>query len=158
MSGTGPRSLSDRLRSRIREDRELMDRAIELELKNFEESFRRRSRDALRTIESDILSRTRPLARSLRRAWLIPLIAGLSLSIGILGGSWAAASYLSSSLQGLMESVREQRRTLSELESGTAGITLHRQGREAFLTLPEGWRLEPGRTTGGAPAWKLSRD
>ena len=158
MSGTGPRSLGDRLRSRIREDRELMDRAIESELKNFEESFRRRSNAALRTIESDINSRIRPLAQSLRRAWLIPLTVGLSLSLGILGGSWGMALYLSSNLQDLARSVREQRLTLSALQDGTAGITLHRKGREAFLTLHEGWSLESGRTTGGAPAWKLSRD
>ena len=158
MSGNGPPSLGDRLRSRIREDRELMDRAIEAELKSFEESFRRRSGAALRTIESDIDSRIRPLARSLRRAWLIPLAVGLSLSLGILGGSWGLALHLSSSLQELMQSVGEQRRTLSELQGGTAGITLHRRGGEAFLTLPEGWTLEPGRTTGGEPAWRLSRD
>lgn len=136
----------------------MMDRAIESELKSFEESFRRRSGAALRSIESDIDSRIRPLARSLRRAWLIPLAVGLSLSAGILGGSWGMALYLSSSLQDLMQSAREQRRTLAALESGTAGITLHRLGPETFLTAPEGWSLDPGWRIGGEPAWKLSRD
>lgn len=158
MSATGPQSLADSLRRRIREDRALTERAVDEELRSFEAAWRRRSAAALNTIEADTLSQARRLSRSLRLAWLIPLIAGLGLTLGVFGGSWALTRHLSLEIRDLMLSAQEQRLTLESLEERTGGIVLRRRSEGTFLTVPPGRTLDPGWTLGGAPAWRLSED
>lgn len=158
MSATGPQSLADSLRRRIREDRELTERAVDEELRIFEDAWRRRSAAALNSIEADILSRTRPLSRSLLRAWLIPLAAGLGLTLGISAGSWALTRHLSLEIRDLARAAQEQRRTLEALEGRTGGLALVRLSEGTFVTVPPGRTLEPGWTLGGGPAWRLSEN
>ena len=41
----------------------------------------------------------------LRRAWLRPLVVGLSLFLGISGGSWATMHWLSTSIERRIETL-----------------------------------------------------
>ena len=69
------------------------------ELEGLAENSRRVARNALRTIERDTEQATGRMRALLVKAWLRPLIVGLSLWLGIFGGSWATMRWLSRSIQ-----------------------------------------------------------
>ena len=80
-------------------------------------------RNALRTIEPDTEAATGRMRAMLPRAWLWSLAGGLSLSLGICGGSWATMRWLSRSIQARIETVaeldfdiEETRRTLARMK------------------------------------------
>ena len=125
---------------------------VDEELRSFEAAWRRRSAAALNTIEADTLSQARRLSRSLRLAWLIPLAAGLGLTLGIFGGSWALTRHLSLEIRDLMLSAQEQRLTLEALEERTGGIVLRRRSEGIFLTVPPaGPWIPAGRSAARPP-------
>ena len=93
------------------------------ELEGLAENSRRVARNALRTIERDTEQATGRMRALLVKAWLRPLIVGLSLWLGIFGGSWATMRWLSRSIQarfemaaGLDRDIEEARRTLAQLD------------------------------------------
>ena len=90
----------------------------------------------------------------LLKAWLRPLVVGLSLWLGICGGSWATMHWLSARIQARIETaaaldldIGEARQTLERLEadhlgdraSGDRGGAVRgAAGRRAGLSAPEG--------------------
>ena len=120
---------------------------------------------ALRSIEADTAAATARVSVLLRRAWLRPLVVGLSLFLGISGGSWATMHWLSRSIELRIEAlarlnrqVEEARWTLEEIEETTWGVTLREIDGERFLVLPAGTLDYPPWTVGGRPAVKLSKE
>ena len=83
---------------------------------------------ALRSIESDTAAATARLSDLLRRAWIRPWVVGLSLFLGICGGSWATMHWLWRSIELRIEAlatlnrqVEEAGWTLDEIEETTWG-------------------------------------
>ena len=128
------------------------------ELEGLAENSRRVARNALRTIERDTEQATGRMRALLVKAWLRPLIVGLSLWLGIFGGSWATMRWLSRSIQarfemaaGLDRDIEEARRTLAQLEVDTWGIVLHEIKGERVVVVPDGALADPP-WEGGRPS------
>ena len=101
----------------------------------------------------------------LLRAWLLLLIVGLSLSLGISGGSWVAMRSLWTTIEQQMETsavldvdIKEARATLARIEAVTWGVTLREIEGERFVVLPPGTLSNSPWTVGGRPSLKLSSE
>ena len=120
---------------------------------------------ALHSIEADTVEATGRMRATLLRAWLRPLVVGLSLFLGISGGSWATMRWLSGSVQDRIETlaaltvrIEEARETLAGIEETTWGVTLREIDGERFVVLPPGTLDNPPWTVRDWPAVKLSRE
>ena len=80
-------------------------------------------------------------------------MVGLSLWLGIFGGSWATTRWLSASIQ---SSIEQARQSLARIEEGTWRITLREIEGERFVVLSTGKRAR--WTVRGRPAVKLSKE
>ena len=96
------------------------------------------------------------------KAWLRPLIVGLSLWIGFFGGSWATMRWLAGSIQDRIETlamanvrIEEAHETLAELEADTWGIALREIEGERYVVLPSGTLADPGWEVRDRSALKL---
>ena len=101
----------------------------------------------------------------LLKAWLRPLVVGLSLWLGICGGSWATMHWLSARIQARIQTaaaldldIGEARQTLERLEATTCGITLREIEGERFVVLTAGALAYPPWTVDTRPAVKLSNE
>ena len=84
-----PHELTSRLRRRLEAEHREIEATAANEPRRLGGSLSVVVDDALRTIEADTGAAVGRLSALLRRAWLRPLVVGLSLSLGIAGGSWA---------------------------------------------------------------------
>jgi len=155
--------LSDRLRKRLESERREIEELTASELKRLAENWRRVARNALRTIERDTEEATGRVRELLLRAWLRPLIVGLSLWLGFFGGSWATMRWLGWSIHGRIETlatanaqIEESHETLAVLEADTWGIALREIEGERYVVLPFGTRADLGWKVRDRPAVKLS--
>ena len=135
---SSPNDLTSRLRSRLEADRRQME---------------------------EMAAATARVSVLLRRAWFQPLVVGLSLFLGISGGSWATMHWLSRSIERRIETlaavnvqIEQARKTLAEIEERTWGVTLREIDGERVVVLPDGTLDDPPWTLGGRPAVKLSRE
>ena len=157
--------LTERLRRRLENERREIEELTASELGRLGENSRRVARSALRTIERDTEEATGRMRELLLKAWLRPLIVGLSLWIGIFGGSWATMQWLSRSIQtrietvaGLGRDIEDARRTLAQMEVDTWGTALLEIEGERFVVLPFGTLADPAWWVDDRPAVKLSRE
>ncbi len=157
--------LTERLRRRLETEREAIEELTASELERLGENSRRVASNALRTIERDTAAATGRMRALLLKAWLRPLVVGLSLWLGICGGSWATVQWLSTRIQARIQTVaaldleiEEARRTLAQLEETTWGITLREIEGERFVVLPAGALAYPPWTVDTRPAVKLSNE
>ena len=157
--------LTARLRKRLETERQAIEELTASELERLGENSRRVARNALRTIEADTAVATRRMRSLLLNAWLRPLVVGLSLWLGICGGSWATVHWLSTRIQARIQiaaaldlEIEEAHQTLARLEATTWGITLQEIDGERFVVLPVGALAYPPRTVGTRPAVKLSNE
>ena len=123
----------------------------------------RAARNALRTIERDTEEATGRIRELLLKAWLRPLIVGLSLWLGFFGGSWATMRWLSRSIQDRIERLAEldydiydARQTLAQMEVDTWGVALLEIEGERVVVLPAGTLEDPRFTWRERPVVKLS--
>ena len=156
---------TDRLRRRLETERREIEELTASELARLGENSRRVARSALRTIERDTVEATGRMRELLLKAWLRPLVVGLSLWLGIFGGSWATMRWLWTRIEvriemaaGLDRDIEEARRTLAQLEVDTWGIVLHEIEGERFAVVPEGALPDPPWRVDGRPALKLSNE
>ena len=157
--------LTERLRRRLETEREAIEELTASELERLGENSRRVASNALHTIEADTAVATGRMRALLLNAWLRPLVVGLSLWLGICGGSWATMHWLSARIQARIETaaaldldIGEARQTLERLEATTWGITLREIEGERFVVLPAGTLAYPPWTVRDRPAVKLSRE
>ena len=101
----------------------------------------------------------------LLRAWLRLLIFGLSLWLGIFGGSWATMRWLWARIPARIETatdldfdIEEARRTLAQMEVDTWRIALLKIEGEQAVELSAGTLDKPRWIWRGRPAAKLSRE
>ncbi|MCZ0936608.1 MAG: hypothetical protein OXJ54_15725 [Gemmatimonadetes bacterium] len=99
------------------------------------------------------------------KAWLRPLIVGMSLWLGIFAGSWATMQWLSRSIQDRIETaaelgreIEDARRTLAQLEVDTWGIVFHEIEGERFVVVPDRALDDPPWRVDDRPALKLSNE
>ena len=123
--------LTERLRRRLENERREIEELTASELGRLGENSRRVARNALSTIERDTEEATGRMRELLLKAWLRPLIVGLSLWIGICAGSWATMRWLARSIQDRIETaaeldfdIEEAQRTLAQMEVDTWGVAL----------------------------------
>ena len=157
--------LTERLRRRLESERQAIEELTASELERLGENSRRVASNALRTIEADTAVATGRMRAVLLRAWLRPLVVGLSLFIGISGGSWATMHWLWRSIELRIEAlarlnrqVEEARWTLEEIEETTWGVTLREFEGDRFVVLPAGTLDDPPWTWRDRPAVKLSNE
>ena len=79
--------LTERLRRRLETEREAIEELTASELERLGANSRRVASNALRTIERDTAVAIGRMRALLLNAWLRPLVVGLSLWLGIFGGS-----------------------------------------------------------------------
>ena len=146
-------------------DRQQIEETASRELERLGESLSAVASGALRSIESDTEAATARMSVLLRRAWLRPLVIGLSLFLGISGGSWATMHWLWRSIGRRIETlaavnvqIEEARWTLAEIEETTWGVTLREIEGDRFVVLPFGTLDNPPWTVRDRPAVKLSRE
>ncbi len=157
--------LTERLRRRLESERREIEELTASELGRLAENSRRVARNALGTIERDTEEETGRVRELLLKAWLRPLIVGLSLWLGFFGGSWATMRWLSRSIQarietvaGLGRDIEDARRTLAQLEEDTWGLVFHEVKGERFVVVPDGALADPPWWVDDRPAVKLSRE
>ena len=157
--------LTERLRRRLESERREIEELTASELEKLGENSRRVARNALRTIERDTEEATGLMRALLLKAWVRPLVVGLSLWLGIFGGSWGTMHWLWTRIQARIETaalldvdIEEAGRTLAQLETDTWGIALREIEGERFVVLPTGTLDDPPWTVRGRPAVKLSRE
>ena len=162
---SSPNDLTSRLRTRLETDREQIEGTARRELARLGESLSDAASDALRSIEADTAEATARMRGLLMRAWLRPLIVGLSLFLGICGGSWATMHWLSASIQRRIDTlavenlrIEEARGMLAEIEETTWGVTLREVGGERYVTLPPGTPVRASFSVEGRPYVKLSKE
>ena len=121
--------------------------------------------DALRPIEANTATAVGRLSALLRRAWILPLVVGLSLSLGICGGSWAETHWLWTTIEQQIEAlavlrvdIEQARTTLARMEDTAWGMRLREIEGERFVVLPASALSDPPWTVGGRPALKLSSE
>ena len=78
--------LTERLRRRLESEREAIEELTASELERLGANSRRVPRNVLHTIEADTAVATGRMRALLLKAWLRPLVVGLSLWLGICGG------------------------------------------------------------------------
>ena len=142
--------LTERLRRRLETERQAIEELTASELERLGANSRRVASNALRTIEADTAVATGRMRALLLNAWLRPLVVGLSLWLGICGGSWATMHWLSTRIQARIQTaaaldlgIEEARQTLTRLEAATWGITLREIEGERFVVLPAGALADP---------------
>ncbi len=162
---SSPGDLTSRLRSRLEADRKRIESEAARELARLGENLSAIASGALRSIEADTETATGKMRELLTRAWLRPLVVGLSLFLGICGGSWATMHWLSRSIQDQMETLDElntrtewARAMLAEVEETTWGVELLESGGDRYVSLPVGTTVRPAFTLNGRPYLKLSRE
>ena len=160
-----PNDLTSRLRHRMETDRRQIEETAARELERLGKRLNAVASDALRSIEPDTAAATERVRALLLKAWLRPLVVGLSLFLGISGGSWATMHWLWRSIELRIEAlarlnrqVEEARWTLEEIEETTWGVTLWEIEGERFVVLPFGTLDNPPWTVRDQPAVKLSRE
>ena len=162
---SSPSDLTSRLRHRLEVDRQRIEETAARELERLGESLSAVASGALRSIEADTEEATGRMRELLLKAWLRPLVVGLSLFIGISGGSWATMHWLwrsielrTEALATLNQQIEEARWTLDEIEETTWGVTLREIEGDRFVVLPFGTLDNPPWTVRDQPAVKLSRE
>ena len=157
--------LTERLRQKLETERLEIEKTASRELRRLGESLNGVASDALHSIEDDMAASTGRMHVLLMRAWLRPLVMGLSLFLGISGGSWATMHWLSASIESRIRTVavlnvniKQARETLAQMEQTTWGVTLREIDGERFVVLPAGSLDNPPWRVGGRPAVMLSSE
>ena len=157
--------MTERLRQKLETERLEIEQTAGRERRRLGKSLNGVASDALHSIEDDMAVSTGRIHVLLMRAWLRPLVMGLSLFLGISGGSWATMHWLSASIESRIETVailnvniKRARETLAQMEQTTWGVTLNEIEGKRFVVLPAGSLDNPPWRVGGRPAVMLSSE
>ena len=157
--------LTERLRQKLETERLEIEATASRELRRLGESLSAAAGDAQSCIEADMAASTGRMHVLLMRAWLRPLVMGLSLFLGISGGSWATMHWLSASIESRIRTVavlnvniKQARETLAQMEQTTWGVTLRKIDGQRFVVMPAAALDNPPWRVGGRPAVMLSSE
>ncbi len=162
---SSPNDLTSRLRSRLEADRRRIEDEAARELARLGENLSAIASGALRSIEADTAEATGRMRELLMKAWLRPLVVGMSLFLGICFGSLATMHWLSRSIHDRIETLGDldtrtewARAMLAEIEETTWGVELMESSGDRYVSLPAGTTGRPAFTMDGRPYLKLSRE
>ena len=162
---SSPGDLTSRLRSRLVADRRRIEDEAARELARLGENLSAVASGALRSIEADTVEATAKMRELLMKAWLRPLVVGMSLFLGICFGSWATMHWLSRSIHDRIETLGDldtrtewARTMLAEIEETTWGVELLESSGDRYVSLPAGTTVRPAFTMKGRHYLKLSRE
>ena len=162
---SSPGDLTSRLRNRLEADRRRIEDEAARELARLGENLSAIASGALRSIEADTVEATGKMRELLMKAWLRPLVVGMSLFLGICFGSWATMHWLSRSIHDRIETLDEldtrtewARAMLDEIEETTWGVELMESSGDRYVSLPAGTTVRPAFTMEGRPYLELSRE
>ena len=162
---SSPNDVTSRLRSRLEADRQRIEDEAARELARLGESLSAVASGALRSIERDTERATGRMRELLMKAWLRPLVVGMSIFLGICGGSWVTMHWLSRSIHDRIETLGElstrtewARAMLAEIEETTWGVELLESNGDRYVSLPAGTTVRPAFTMKGRPYLKLSKE
>ena len=162
---SSPNDLTSRLRSRLEAERQRIEDEAARELARLGESLSAVASGALRSIERDTERATGRMRELLMKAWLRPLVVGMTLFLGICGGSWVTMHWLSRSIHDRIETLGElstrtewARAMLAEIEETTWGVELLESNGDRYVSLPARTTVRPAFTLDGRPYLKLSRE
>lgn len=144
-------SLKERLKQQAAQESETLQAATEEQLNAMRSGLQSIYADALSTIEADMQSQSKALAKRMRSLILWPSLCLVMISLSISAGAWAFTHYQ-------YQQIQEQRETLANLE--TLGVKPVRtdEGRE-YLKLPKGTSLsEIRQTREGLPYIEILRE
>jgi hypothetical protein len=157
--------LTARLGRRLETERREIEELTASELERLGENSRRVARNALSTIERDTEVAVANVRELLAKAWLRPLIVGLSLWIGFFGGSWGTMQWLSRSIQDRIETrsmvdlqIAGGREMLAEIEETTWGVGLREVDGVRYVTLPARTPVLTAFIVDGRPYVELRRE
>lgn len=143
-------SLRERLKQQASRESETLQAATSEQLDAMRSELSSIYSDVLTTIERDMQSQSRALAKRLRRLMLLPSLLLVMISIAISVGAWAWTQYQ-------YQVIQDQRQTQRGLESLGVEPVRTEQGRE-YLLLPEGATIsELKQTREGQPFVELRR-
>ena len=157
--------LTARLRKRLETERHAIEELTARELERLGATLRCVASNELRTIERDTAVATGRVHALLLNVWLRPRVVGLSLWLGICGGSWATMQWLSTRIQAWIPDGRRpltwisrrptrpwrgSRRPPGESRCGRSTGSGSRWCRPGALA-------DPPLTVGARPAVKLSK-
>lgn len=155
-------SLRDKLRVASEESREEVKALVDEQLRTLAGELSQSVAGARRTIEADIQRLTGDARRWLFRPVLYGILAALGVAIGSAGMSaWLAADIRSKldERARLAVEIAHQTETLRRIEDGdTWGILFREDEDGQYLILPDGTTTSPGRTVGGQPLVRLSKE
>ncbi len=162
---SNPNDLNARLRSRMAAERRQFEETAASEQRRLGENLRAIANDELRITEADTAVRVARMRVILLNAWLRPLVVGVTIFLGISGGSWGLMQWLSAGIQSRIETlaaldvqIEDAHETLAGIEETTWGVTLLEIDGDRFVVLPVGTMDHPPWTVGGRPALKLSSE
>jgi len=162
---SSPGDLTSRLRNRLEADRRRIEDEAARELARLGENLSAVASGALRSIEADTVQATGRMRELLMKAWLRPLVVGMSLFLGICGGSWATMHWRSRIIDSRFETLTEvnirihrARETLAEMQETTWGVELMEINGERYVALPARTSGRPAFTMDERPYLKLSRE
>jgi len=122
-------NLSARLKEQISRESETIQGATQEQLNAMRSGLQGIYADALSTIEADMQSQSKALAKRMRSLILWPSLLLVMISLVICGGAWAWTQYQWTQIQ-------EQQQRLLELD--TLGLeVVEREGRE-YVLMPSG--------------------
>lgn len=186
---SSPQTLSERLRQKLEADRQAVENLTRQELEKLASNLRKACASALSSTEAAIDKTTQDAllrlgARSDRliatmseieqrakttttlaiQNWIKLLVTGLSLFLGVSLGSWGLMQFLTSRIQGQIETstalaaeIEAQQGTLKQIEAKTWGIEFKQDDQGRFLVFPPGVQPSTGWTVGKRQAVKLGK-
>jgi len=161
---SSPGDLTSRLRSRLEADRRRIEDEAARELARLGENLSAVASGALRSIKADTVEATGKMRELPMKAWLRPLVVGMSLFLGICFGSWATVHWLSRIIDSRFETLTEvnirihrARETLAEMQETTWGVELLEINGDRYVALPARTPGRPAFTLDERPYLKLSR-
>ncbi|MBG3110245.1 hypothetical protein GHV23_17970 [Proteus mirabilis] len=112
-------SLAKRLKEQKQRDSETMESLMRQQLADMRRELTSTLQSELSTIKADIQGQSKSIGWSAFKSRIFwPTLTGLSLCIGILGGSWGVTQYLSNRAMVLSEQVRQGKTALEQLPKG----------------------------------------
>ena len=118
-------TLAERLKQQHSREKEIIQDLTQEQLQNLRNELKSTYSKELATIKSDIQATTKAHSwKRLKSHMLAPLMVGLSLCVGLLGGSWGLMQYMSNRITHLTENV-------AKLEEQGGKVDIQTCGKEA---------------------------
>jgi hypothetical protein len=112
-------SLAKRLKEQKQRESAITQDLMRQQLDAMRQELTNTLQNELSTIKADIQGQSQSIGWSAFKSRIIwPSLTGLSLCIGILGGSWGVTHYLSNRVMDLNEQMQQGKRALEQLPKG----------------------------------------